>query len=87
MLEDRSERAQSDGSRAYQIITLVGLIALAVLVLAFNLDIGFVAITIGLGPSLIARASVTAGSKRRGKKKRPSLRCWKKPGERRSRPS
>lgn len=54
MLEDRSERAQSDGSRAYQIITLVGLIALAVLVLAFNLDIGFVAITIGLVLSLIA---------------------------------
>lgn len=54
MLEDRSERAQSDGSRAYQIITLVGLITLAVLVLAFNLDIGFVAITIGLVLSLIA---------------------------------
>ena len=54
MLEDRSERAQSDGSRAYQIITLVGLVALAVMVLAFNLDIGFVAITIGLVLSLIA---------------------------------
>jgi di/tricarboxylate transporter len=38
----------------YQIVTLLGLVALAVLVLAFNLDIGFVAITIGLGLSLIA---------------------------------
>jgi hypothetical protein len=33
---------------------LAGLIALAVLVLAFNLDIGFVSITIGLALSLIA---------------------------------
>lgn len=38
----------------YQILTLVGLATLAVLVLAFNLDIGFVAITIGLILSLIA---------------------------------
>jgi di/tricarboxylate transporter len=38
----------------YQIVTLLGLVALAVLVLAFNLDIGFVAITIGLGLSLMA---------------------------------
>ncbi|MEE7456097.1 hypothetical protein MPAR168_18570 [Methylorubrum populi] len=38
----------------YQIVTLLGLVALAVLVLAFNLDIGFVAITIGLILSLIA---------------------------------
>jgi di/tricarboxylate transporter len=38
----------------YQILTLVGLAALAVLVLAFKLDIGFVAITIGLILSLIA---------------------------------
>jgi di/tricarboxylate transporter len=38
----------------YQIVTLLGLVALAILVLAFNLDIGFVAITIGLGLSLIA---------------------------------
>ncbi len=38
----------------YQIVTLLGLVALAILVLAFNLDIGFVAITIGLGLSLMA---------------------------------
>jgi di/tricarboxylate transporter len=38
----------------YQIVTLLGLVALAVLVLAFNLDIGFVAITIGLILSLMA---------------------------------
>jgi len=38
----------------YQILTLVGLAALAILVLAFKLDIGFVAITIGLILSLIA---------------------------------
>ena len=41
-------------SRPYQILTVVGLVALAVLTLAFNLDIGFVAITIGLVLSLIA---------------------------------
>lgn len=38
----------------YQIVTLLGLVALAVLVLAFNLDIGFVAITIGLILSMMA---------------------------------
>jgi hypothetical protein len=54
MLEDRSQRAEGGGARAYQIVTLIGLIALAVLVLAFNLDIGFVSITIGLILSLIA---------------------------------
>jgi di/tricarboxylate transporter len=43
-----------DGARWYQMLTLAGLVLLAVLVLAFNLDIGFVAITIGLVLSLIA---------------------------------
>jgi di/tricarboxylate transporter len=38
----------------YQIFTLGGLVALAVLVLAFNLDIGFVALTIGLALALWA---------------------------------
>ena len=38
----------------YQIVTLVGLAALAVLVLAFKLDIGFVSLTIGLVLSLMA---------------------------------
>jgi di/tricarboxylate transporter len=42
------------GSRPYQILTVAGLVALAVLTLAFNLDIGFVAITIGLVLSLLA---------------------------------
>jgi di/tricarboxylate transporter len=42
------------GSRPYQILTVAGLLALAVLTLAFNLDIGFVAITIGLVLSLLA---------------------------------
>src|SRR3954451_3038996 len=41
-------------NRPYQIVTIVGLIALAVLTLAFKLDIGFVALTIGLILSLMA---------------------------------
>ena len=45
---------QTGGSRAYQMITLAGLLYLAVLVLAYKLDIGFVAIIIGLVLSLIA---------------------------------
>jgi di/tricarboxylate transporter len=47
------EPATPDGG-LYQIVTLLGLVALAVLVLAFNLDIGFVAITIGLILSMMA---------------------------------
>ena len=42
------------GSRGYQMLTLAGILLLAVLTLAFKLDIGFVAITIGLILSLIA---------------------------------
>ena len=45
---------QMIGSRNYQILTLAGIVLLAVLTLAFKLDIGFVAITIGLVLSLIA---------------------------------
>ena len=41
-------------NRAYQIVTILGLIALAVLTLVYKLDIGFVAITIGLALSLMA---------------------------------
>ncbi|MFD1704588.1 SLC13 family permease [Methylopila henanensis] len=41
-------------SRPYQIATLVGIVALAVLTLGFNLDIGFCAIAIGLVLSLIS---------------------------------
>ena len=48
------EEPETPEGGLYQIVTLFGLVALAVLVLAFNLDIGFVAITIGLGLSLIA---------------------------------
>lgn len=44
----------ADGPHWYRVLTLGGILLLAVLTLAFNLDIGFVAITIGLGLSLIA---------------------------------
>ena len=54
LVEDRPEAETAGGSRLYQGLTLVGLVALAVLVLAFNLDIGFVSITIGLALSLVA---------------------------------
>jgi di/tricarboxylate transporter len=53
MQSPAEEPATAEGG-LYQIVTLLGLVALAVLVLAFNLDIGFVAITIGLILSLIA---------------------------------
>lgn len=49
-----AETAAPAGQRAYQWITLLGLVVLAVLTLVFNLDIGFVSITIGLVLSLIA---------------------------------
>ncbi|WP_410823054.1 SLC13 family permease [Methylobacterium oryzisoli] len=54
LAEGRPEAEATGGSRIYQVLTLVGLVALAVLVLAFNLDIGFVSITIGLVLSLMA---------------------------------
>ena len=41
-------------SRPYQLATIAGIVALAVLTLAFNLDIGLTAITIGLVLSLMA---------------------------------
>jgi di/tricarboxylate transporter len=44
----------AEGPHWYRVLTLAGILLLAVLTLAFNLDIGFVAITIGLGLSLIA---------------------------------
>ena len=50
-LQPSSEHA---GATMQQIVTVVGLIALAVLTLAYKLDIGFVAITIGLILSIIA---------------------------------
>jgi len=54
VVEHPAEEETTEDGNFYQILTLVGLVALAVLVLAFNLDIGFVAITIGLVLSLIA---------------------------------
>jgi di/tricarboxylate transporter len=54
IMESSVEEPQTPEGGLYQIVTLLGLVALAVLVLAFNLDIGFVAITIGLGLSLMA---------------------------------
>lgn len=42
------------GGHWYRVLTLAGLVLLAVLTLAYNLDIGFVAISIGLALSLIA---------------------------------
>jgi di/tricarboxylate transporter len=44
----------AEGPHWYRVLTLGGLVLLAILTLAFNLHIGFVAITIGLGLSLIA---------------------------------
>jgi di/tricarboxylate transporter len=54
ILESPVEESATPEGGLYQIVTLLGLVALAVLVLAFNLDIGFVAITIGLALSLMA---------------------------------
>jgi di/tricarboxylate transporter len=54
IMESPTDGAETSEGGLYQIVTLLGLVALAVLVLAFNLDIGFVAITIGLGLSLMA---------------------------------
>jgi len=54
IMESSTEDQSTQEGGFYQIVTLLGLAALAVLVLAVNLDIGFVAITIGLILSLIA---------------------------------
>ena len=54
IMESSVEESATPEGGLYQIVTLLGLVALAVLVLAFNLDIGFVAITIGLALSLMA---------------------------------
>jgi len=51
LVAEVEEGNQPDGT-LYQIVTLVGLALLAILVLAFKLDIGFVSLTIGLGLSL-----------------------------------
>ncbi|GEO16945.1 SLC13 family permease [Microvirga aerophila] len=54
IMENPVKGAETPEGGLYQIVTLLGLVALAVLVLAFNLDIGFVAITIGLILSMMA---------------------------------
>jgi di/tricarboxylate transporter len=46
--------AQPQPSRSYQLLTVAGILALAALTLFFELDIGFVAITIGLALTLIS---------------------------------
>ncbi|WP_207100006.1 SLC13 family permease [Paracoccus shandongensis] len=51
LVAEVEEGNQPDGT-PYQVFTLAGLVLLAVLVLAFNLDIGFVALTIGLALAL-----------------------------------
>jgi di/tricarboxylate transporter len=53
-MESPTDGSETSEGGLYQIVTLLGLVALAVLVLAFNLDIGFVAITIGLILSMMA---------------------------------
>jgi di/tricarboxylate transporter len=54
IMDRPDEESETPEGGLYQIVTLLGLVALAVLVLAFNLDIGFVAITIGLILSMMA---------------------------------
>jgi len=54
MLESQHTEAASPTGRAYQWLTLLGLIVLAVLTLVFKLDIGFVSISIALVLSLMA---------------------------------
>jgi di/tricarboxylate transporter len=49
-----AETPLSQGASMQQLITVAGLIVLAVLTLAYKLDIGFVALTIGLVLSIIA---------------------------------
>ncbi len=51
LVAEVDETNQPEGT-PYQIFTLAGLVLLAVLVLAFNMDIGFVALTIGLALAL-----------------------------------
>jgi di/tricarboxylate transporter len=54
IMDRPDEESTAPEGGLYQIVTLLGLVALAILVLAFNLDIGFVAITIGLILSMMA---------------------------------
>lgn len=54
LMESAPAEAANSGSRGYQIATVAGLLALAVLTLFFKQDIGFVSITIGLLLTLMA---------------------------------
>lgn len=54
LMEAAPATPTNPGSRAYQITTVLGLLALAVLTLFFKQDIGFVSITIGLLLTLMA---------------------------------
>ncbi|BEP65066.1 SLC13 family permease (plasmid) [Variovorax sp. V213] len=54
LMESAPAGATNPGSRGYQVATVVGLLALAVLTLFFKQDIGFVSITIGLVLTLMA---------------------------------
>ena len=54
MLEDHHTEQATPTSKPYQMLTVLGLVLLAVLTLYFKLDIGFVSITIGLVLALIA---------------------------------
>ena len=47
LMEIGADEEPDNSSQAYRMLTLAGLVALAVLVLAFNQDIGFVSLTIG----------------------------------------
>jgi di/tricarboxylate transporter len=52
--EPHPEPIDAQHSRPYQILTLIGLATLAVLTLAFDTDIGFTALTIGLVLALVS---------------------------------
>ena len=54
LMESAPAGAANAGSRGYQVATVAGLLALAVLTLFFKQDIGFVSITIGLVLTLMA---------------------------------
>ena len=53
-LETGREEEQPTGSRPYQLLTIAGIILVAVLTLFFELEIGFVALTVGLVLALIS---------------------------------
>jgi di/tricarboxylate transporter len=54
LTSEHPTQAATPENRTYQLLTLFGLVALAVLTLVYKLDIGFVALTIGLALSLMA---------------------------------